>query len=88
METSVVTDTLGRATTQVSDVWGKVIKVIPPTGPGVEYTYDTQGQLIEVEGGGAVITMTYNSAGYKTGMNDADMGLWQYEYGVVSQIRE
>lgn len=37
---ATVKDANGHTTTSTSDVWGRVVSVVPPTGPSVSYTYD------------------------------------------------
>jgi RHS repeat-associated protein len=84
------TDARGNTTTQVSDVWGRTVQVIPATGPGVWYVYDELNRLVEVtKGSGASatsITMAYDNAGRKLGMNDPDMGYWTYTYDALGNL--
>ena len=61
-----------------------------------EYTYDWQGNLTQVEnrephqsGGGDLLSttvITYDVLGRKTGMDDADMGIWDYEYDAIGNL--
>ena len=52
----------------------------------MDYAYNAAGQLTAVDYGGAVSSFTYNYAGMKTSMNDADMGLWQYSYNARGML--
>jgi RHS repeat-associated protein len=79
-------DANGNTTTSYTDVWGHVVEVIPPAGPGVLYTYDGAGQLTEVTYGGAETYLAYDYAGRKTSMNDPDMGEWTYGYDGIGNL--
>lgn len=84
--TTTVTDANGNATVSVRDVWGRVIQVAPPTGPGVSYTYDQFGRMKTATRGGVVTTITYDYAGRKIAMSDPDMGYWTYEYDALGNL--
>ncbi len=88
-------------TTLVNEI-GKTIKVwnadrdtsgISQLGTGasgstsVEFTYDAIGNLIQTVADNATTTMSYDLAGNKIGMVDADMGAWTYEYDALGRLR-
>jgi YD repeat-containing protein len=90
---TLVTDAEGHPTVTLADVFGQVWRVMPLTGPGLQYTYDTLGRLDEVgkynqSDPGEVISTTirYDLAGRKTSMTDPDMGVWSYGYDALSNL--
>ena len=62
------------------------------------YSYDSAGNLVKVintapdnnQPTTAVIstTMSYDGFGRKTGMDDADMGIWSYQYDAAGNLKE
>ena len=51
------------------------------------YSYDPQGDLTSVmDAHNNVTTITYDNLGRKIGMNDPDMGKWQYGYDGNSNL--
>jgi RHS repeat-associated protein len=83
-----VTDALTHTTSTRLDVWGRTEQVVPPAGPEVEYTYDTQDRLVSASRGGATTSLEYDYAGRKTGMEDPDMGEWSYGYDTLGNLTE
>jgi YD repeat-containing protein len=84
---TTVTDGNGHSTSSLSDTWGRAAKVTPPIGPGVVYNYDQLDRLLTtVRGGVTTITLTYDFAGRKIGMNDPDMGVWSYAYDAIGNL--
>ena len=83
------TDANGNSTSEYTDAQGLVVKVEPPinTGPSVIFSYDAIGRLLKTNYGGAESEITYNAAGNKTSMIDADMGEWQYFYNADGSLR-
>ena len=73
-------------TTAYADAWGRVLAVDPADGPGVNYTYDAVDRLVGADYGMAQTTMTYDLAGRKTTMTDADMGAWAYAYDALGNL--
>jgi RHS repeat-associated protein len=67
-------------------VTGRVRKVIPPTGPAVDYSYDVEDQLVGVQRGGATTSLSYDLGGRKLGMSDPDMGTWNYAYDALGNL--
>jgi RHS repeat-associated protein len=55
--------------------------------PSLEFTYDAIGNLIQTVADNATTTMSYDNAGNKIAMNDADMGAWSYEYDAIGRLR-
>ena len=60
--------------------------MIPPTGPGVSYTYDAADRLVSTVRGGVTTTLAYDLAGRKTSMDDPDMGEWSYTYDALGNL--
>jgi RHS repeat-associated protein len=84
--TSSITDGNSHTTTTVKDVWGRVVSVTPPDGPGVSYGYDILGNLVSATRGGSTVTLAYDHAGQKTSMSDPDMGNWFYSYDALGNL--
>jgi RHS repeat-associated protein len=89
--TSTVTDAKGNSTTTTKDVWGRVITVTPPTGPGLSYSYDELDHLKTAKRGSVgstdiTTTLNYDNAGRKTSMSDPDMGNWTYGYDAMGNL--
>jgi len=85
LQTSL-TDARGNVSQTFTDAFGNVRQVTPPTGPGLAYTYDAAGRLLSVSYGSALSSMSYDLAGNKTGMDDADMGAWSYTYDALGNL--
>jgi RHS repeat-associated protein len=95
---TVMTDARGNSTTTTKDLWGRVISLVPPTGPSVTYTYDQFDRLKTATRGGVatVTSLTYDHAGRKIGMDDPDMGTlgtttdnnwaWTYQYDALGNL--
>ena len=52
----------------------------------VYFTYDAAGNLTQVSDGINTTTNTYDIRGFKTSMDDPDMGHWEYEYNVLGEL--
>ncbi len=50
------------------------------------YTYDGMDRLLTATMGNAVTSISYDFAGRKMGMDDADMGEWSYEYDGLNAL--
>ena len=83
---STAVDAKGNTTLSRGDVWGRAARVIPATGPGVDYGYDAAGRLITATYGAAESRLWYDLAGRKLKMDDPDMGVWAYEYNSVGSL--
>jgi len=84
--TTTFTDARGNVTTSLSDVFGRVVSVTPPTAPGVIYTYDEFNRLKTAVRGGVTTTLNYDAAGRKINMTDPDMGYWVYGYNALGNL--
>ncbi len=82
----LATDAEDHTTRTLSDVWGRTTQVIPATGPSAVYDYDILDRLVQVTIGSSTTTMSYDNAGRKTSMDDADMGDWAYQYDAVGNL--
>ena len=76
----------GAATCTRRDLFGRVRKVIPPSGPAVAYTYDVEDQLLQAQRGGATTSLSYDLGGRKLQMSDPDMGVWSYAYDALGNL--
>jgi RHS repeat-associated protein len=81
-----VTDANDHTTCTRTDSRGRSAEVDPPEGPEVTYTYDAADRLSTATMGGAVTQIWYDYLGRKTKMDDADMGLWSYQYNALSSL--
>lgn len=80
--TTSVTDPLAHTRSQVSDVLGRLRRVVDPSPGGTTYyDYDAFGNLNRIQDPlGGVSTGSYNLRGFRTQWADADAGTWIY-YG-------
>lgn len=99
---TVITDPDGNRKTEIRDGLGRLIRVIEhgsdeddfPYDHTTNYTFNAAGDLISVDrinpetGGIMTNSITYNSLGQKTTMNDPDMGLWKYTYDLNGNLEE
>jgi RHS repeat-associated protein len=91
--TTAVKDALNHTTISYTDVWGRTARAAPPSGPQTGYSYDQLDRLTIVnrlDGSGGInlqlTQISYDSAGRKTGMADADMGSWSYSYDALGDL--
>jgi len=56
------------------------------TNGTLEYTYDPFGNLIRVNAGGAITTLSYDLRGRKTAISDPDMGTWSSSYNALGDL--
>ncbi|HKZ54828.1 MAG TPA: RHS repeat-associated core domain-containing protein, partial [Anaerolineales bacterium] len=84
--TILVTDPVGRVTRRQSDVWGRLVEVVPPRPPTASYFYDPLDRLIRVESGGNAIAIEYDQAGRKLWLDDPDLGRWTYAYDALGNL--
>lgn len=82
-----LTDANQNTTQNYYDAWGRLGRVSPPAGPGLEYQYDALGQLSGVDYGDAHTSLAYDMAGRKVEMDDADMGAWSYSYDASGNLK-
>lgn len=82
------TDPLGRTRTRVTDVAGRLRRVIDPAPGGTtSYDYDAFGGLVRtLDPGGAVSTGSYNVRGFRTQWIDADRGAWSYSGNSLNEL--
>jgi YD repeat-containing protein len=80
------TDANGNVTHTTKDLWGRIILKTPPTGASTTYDFNVLGQLTGVHVAGKNISISYDMAGHKTGINDPDLGNWQYTYDALGNL--
>jgi YD repeat-containing protein len=68
------------------DARGRASQVQHNIGPSLGYQYDDLDRLTQANYGGAISTLTYDYAGRKTQMADADMGAWYYAYNAAGEL--
>jgi YD repeat-containing protein len=68
------------------DARGRASQVQHNLGPSLSYQYDDLDRLTQANYGGATSTLTYDYAGRKTQMVDADMGAWYYAYNAAGEL--
>ena len=83
-----VTNPLGHTRTQITDVAGRLRRVIDPSPGGTtKYDYDSFGNLNRIEDAiGAVSTGTYNLRGFRTQWADADRGTWNFSGDSLNEL--
>ena len=92
--TTSVTRTTGRSTpstitsTSVVNSQGQKLSITDAAGTITSYTYDPFGNLLTTNAGGVVTSMVYNLRGFKTSMNDPDMGVWSYQYSALGELKQ
>ena len=84
---TALTDARDQTTLRLQDAWGRQVRVTPPAGPGVKYAYDALSRLTDAYYGSAHTGLTYNYAGQKVSMADADMGSWSYTYDAPGNLK-
>ena len=67
---------------------GETIKVVDNASTAINYSYDVYGNLTSMAGPSGTTTITYDSLGRKTSMNDPDKGVWNYRYNNFGELIE
>ena len=84
---NIVTNAKGQSKTTITNVVGKVVKVLEPLGASVEYTYDALGNLLSTKDAKGLVTrLEYDQRGHKTKMIDPAMGTWHYKYNAAGEL--
>jgi RHS repeat-associated protein len=86
--TTSLTDGLGRTHTRITDVGGRLRRVVDPAPGGTtRYEYDSFGNLQRAEdAGGAVSTGSYDARGFRTQWSDSDAGSWTYSHNSLGEL--
>ncbi len=84
--TSSETDALGRIKTTIKNNQGKTIRIEQEEGAWLEHEYDAVGNLIRTNANSIITTMSYDIRGRKTGMDDPNMGHWDYRYNALGEL--
>jgi RHS repeat-associated protein len=86
--TTTVTDPLNHNTSFITDVAGRLRKVVDPSPGGTtSYDYDVFGNLNKVtDAAGVASSATYNRRGFKTQMVDADAGKWNFQGDSLNEL--
>ncbi|MCP3926742.1 MAG: hypothetical protein GY714_29630 [Desulfobacterales bacterium] len=82
------TNPLSQTRKTITNAVGKIIRVEEELSAWADYTYDPVGNLIKTDVNGIITTITYDKFGNKTGMNDPDMGIWEYKYNTFGELTE
>ncbi len=87
--TTVTTNDKGHKKTETRNVLGEIVSVKDHLNGVSKYTYDAQGNLVEMFGpsGSAHTTIIrYDNLGRKQSMTDPDKGNWSYEYNTFGEL--
>ena len=76
------------ASTTTVNTQGQKLCVTDAAGTVTSYTYDPFGNLLTTNAGGVITSMAYNLRGFKTSMNDPDMGVWSYQYSAMGELKQ
>jgi YD repeat-containing protein len=92
--TTTVTDPNGNKVSRTTDGLGRLKHVTEYTDIGAiyaltQYAYDGGDRLIQVtDAQFNITTIQYDWLGRKTGMDDPDMGVWDYEYYSTGSLKQ
>ena len=89
--TTTSSDPNAKTRIEIKNALGELVRAQDHAGGFVDYIYDEQGNLaVSTQGGPGVTSVTssmsYDLLGRKESMNDADMGLWSYEYNAFGEL--
>lgn len=84
--TTEYTDVLGHKSTKVMDAKGNLVKSTDADGAMVSYSYDAQGNCVEVSGPRTLITMEYDIAGNRILLDDPDLGTVSESYNAFGEL--
>jgi RHS repeat-associated protein len=84
--TTSSTNSKSQTKTAIRNAQGLIAQVIDAKGASINYSYDSVGNLTQVNASGAITTLAYNQRGQKIGMVDATMGSWQYAYNAFGEL--
>jgi len=75
-----VTDPNGQQSSSTVDAYGNLVRAVDALGNTTTYEYNGRDQLIKVTAPSNVTTsISYDSLGRKTAMDDPDLGHWTYD---------
>ncbi|TQV82588.1 hypothetical protein FKG94_07600 [Exilibacterium tricleocarpae] len=80
----------GLVKTVHSNARGQKIRIEEEESSYIEYTYNSDGNLLTTEVAGdpqTRITLTYDEFGRKISMDDPDMGVWRYTYTDFGELK-
>ncbi|MCP3925716.1 MAG: hypothetical protein GY714_24370 [Desulfobacterales bacterium] len=83
-----VTNPLGQKKVTIKNALDKIVRIEEEYGSYAEYKYDPLENLIETDVNTIITTISYDSFGNRTGINDPDMGSWQYKYNAFGEMIE
>jgi RHS repeat-associated protein len=90
--TTVTTDPKGNKTSKITNVAGKVVKVIDPTLDEKRYEYDAFGSLKQVRDKDDseifAANYAYGVSAFQTLNDDKDHGIWTYEYYPTGELKK
>ncbi len=91
--TTTMTDAEVHVRSQIATAWGDLARVTDAVSGNTNYQFDAFGLLTQTSdpAGNVTSTMSYNDRGMKTGMTDADLGAWTFEYnaaGETTKVRD
>lgn len=84
--TTIVTNNYtGITTSKTTNVLGRPIEVIDPTG-SVKYSYFSSGKLKSVEANNSTTYMDYDPAGYQKMLDEPNVGVNKYTYDAYGRL--
>jgi len=85
--TTVTLDPLGRATTEIKNVAGQVVRVVDSKDNILQFAYDPAGNVVQtIDPKGNTISLVYDNRGRKTASYDPDMGAWTFVYNALGEL--
>jgi len=80
--TTTVSDS-GHGKTITKNSLGQVMRIDTDGGAYVIFAYDGNGYPTQTNASGAISNFGFDDRGFKTSMNDADLGAWSYQYDAL-----
>lgn len=82
-----VTDPSYKTTKRISNAMGEVETAVDALGASTSYAYTPFGDLKKVvDAESHVTTISYDARGYKTELDDPNVGTWLYGYGLYGDL--
>jgi RHS repeat-associated protein len=87
--TTIATNALSQTKTEIKNSQGQLVTVTDTQAKSLTYQYDAFGNLTKTTDVlGNMTSITYDTRGRKTGMDDPDQGVWSYQYDALGQLKK